>query len=279
MFALRELVSKGFIISSTTVKDEDGNIKSTLIKVNGPVSFVGCTTQASLYEDNMGRVFTIAVDESIEQTKRIIDYQNKRSAGKINKQKQEEALLLLQHLVQRLQPVEVINEYAELINLPDETHQLRRLNALFKIHIEQTTRLHQYAEKPDSNGVYHSTKEHIRLSTDNFFECIVLKCDELNGEIRKFYEWLKQYITGKSKKNNYHKEEYKFTQREVRQAYKKSKSQISKYIQYLQELEYLHTYSKGNNQQVSYSIDYWDDYAAMRERLKKFIQDQIDRLP
>ncbi len=278
LFALRELVSKGFIISSTTIKDEDGNIKSALIKVNGPVSFAGCTTHAALYEDNMGRVFTIAVDESIEQTKRIIDYQNKKSAGKIDRQQQAEAILLLQHIVQKLQPVEVINAYAEYINLPNETHQLRRLNALFKIYIEQITRLHQHAEKPDNKGVYRTNRQHIQLSSDSFFECIVLKCDELNGEIRKFYEWLKENILKKSKESGEDKKQYRFTQREVRQGYNKSKASISNYFQYLTELEYLQINGKGNHH-TSYCIDYWDDHQAMRKRLKDFIQQQIDALP
>ena len=278
LFALRELVSKEFIISSTTIKDEDGNIKSALIKVNGPVSFAGCTTHAALYEDNMGRVFTIAVDESIEQTKRIIDYQNKKSAGKIDRQQQAEAILLLQHIVQKLQPVEVINAYAEYINLPNETHQLRRLNALFKIYIEQITRLHQHAEKPDNKGVYRTNRQHIQLSSDSFFECIVLKCDELNGEIRKFYEWLKENILKKSKESGEDKKQYRFTQREVRQGYNKSKASISNYFQYLTELEYLQINGKGNHH-TSYCIDYWDDHQAMRKRLKDFIQQQIDALP
>ena len=38
----------------------------------------------------MGRVFLIAVDESQEQTKRIIHYQNEKAAGQIDQRKEQE---------------------------------------------------------------------------------------------------------------------------------------------------------------------------------------------
>lgn len=295
LYGLREIASNGFINSSTTQKDRESEENRTVGRmVRGPIGFIGCTTKAELYEDNMGRVFTVAVDEGEEQTKRIIAYQNRLHAGRVDRQKEEEATLLLKHIVQRLKPVEVVNPYAEQLNLPGETHQQRRLNRLFKIYIDQVTRMHQYSLAPspseracpatkagaggEADAVYSATKEIIQTAADSFFECIVLKCDELNGELRRFYEWLKIYVNEKAKGEGKEPKEYRFTQREVRQGYRRSKAAVSGYFTLLRELEYLQEHGGGNNRKVSYTVDYWDDHAAMRGRLKKFIEDQIEAI-
>jgi hypothetical protein len=52
-----------------------------------------------IYEDNMSRVFLIAVDESIEQTKKIIEYQNKKAAGLIDYKKEQEIKNCIQQFI------------------------------------------------------------------------------------------------------------------------------------------------------------------------------------
>lgn len=90
-FALRELQSNGELNSATSIKLENGQITSGQKTVRGPVASLSCTTRGELYEDNMGRLFLIAVDESHEQTGRIIAYQNCVAAGAINKEDEEKA--------------------------------------------------------------------------------------------------------------------------------------------------------------------------------------------
>jgi len=82
-FAFRELQSNGELNSATSIKLESGQITSAQKTVKGPIASLACTTHGEIYEDNMSRVFLIAVDESMEQTKRIIEYQNKKAAGLI----------------------------------------------------------------------------------------------------------------------------------------------------------------------------------------------------
>ena len=74
-FAFRELQSNGELNSATSIKLESGQITSAQKTVKGPIASLACTTHGEIYEDNMSRVFLIAVDESMEQTKRIIEYQ------------------------------------------------------------------------------------------------------------------------------------------------------------------------------------------------------------
>ena len=86
-FAFRELQSNGELNSATSIKLENGQITSGQKTVKGPIASLACTTRGEIYEDNMSRVFLIAVDESPEQTARIIEYQNRKAAGLIDSQK------------------------------------------------------------------------------------------------------------------------------------------------------------------------------------------------
>jgi DNA primase len=107
--AFRELQSKGVIISSTSSKDENGNVNAYERVVYGPIASMACTTKGEVYEDNMSRCFLIAVDESHEQTLRIIEYQNKKSAGLIDEKREAQITKFLQHCIRILKPYQVIN--------------------------------------------------------------------------------------------------------------------------------------------------------------------------
>jgi DNA primase len=82
--AFRELQSNGELRSSVSIKLENGQITGGEKIVTGPIASMSCTTKGEVYEDNMSRVFLIAVDESTEQTKKIIEYQNKKASGELN---------------------------------------------------------------------------------------------------------------------------------------------------------------------------------------------------
>ncbi|MCP4438920.1 MAG: hypothetical protein GY810_08240, partial [Aureispira sp.] len=177
--AFRELQSKGSISSSTSVKDEyTGGNSSTIKWVYGPIASMSATTQGAIYEDNMSRCFLIAVDESEEQTQRIIKYQNQKAIGKIEEDTEKEAKLFIQNCVKLLKPYKVINPYADKIELPREAHKIRRLNELFQSFIRQLTLINQYQRKRDSQGRLITAKEDIEVAIEIMFDSIVLKVDE-----------------------------------------------------------------------------------------------------
>ena len=132
MFAMRELISNQRLSSSVSIKDKKGNIKSTKKEVKGVFSSLSATTKGEIYEDNMSRSFLLAVDESQDQTDKIINYQNKRIAGEINEKDQEKAKELLQKIIRALKVEEVQNPYATQIQLPENVHKKRRLNEMFQ---------------------------------------------------------------------------------------------------------------------------------------------------
>lgn len=268
--AVRELQSNEILITSTSIKDSNGSIRGGERTVRGPIASLSCTTKGEIYEDNISRSFLIAVDESKEQTQRIIQYQNEVSAGLIDRTEQKRVSEFLQNCMRLLKPYEVINPYANKIKLPEEVHKIRRLNELYQSFVKQVTLLNQYQRKQDKQGRLITEKEDLQTACDILFESILLKVDELDGSLRQFFEKLKSFVEKKGR-------EYEFNRFEVREATGVSKTQQHYYIQKLVELEYLKQ-SGFANRGFKYKIAYWDNIAAVRARIKDNLNNQLNEL-
>ncbi len=275
-FAFRELQSKGMIISSTSTKDDNGNISAQEKTVYGPIASMSCTTKGEIYEDNMSRCFIIAVDESLEQSRKVIQYQNQKASGQIDEQKERQCTEFIQTMVTLLKSYDVINPYADKVHLPEEAHKIRRLNGLYQAFVKAITLMHQYQRRKDERGRLISEKEDLQTAAEIMFESILLKVDELDGSLRQFYERLKLYI--KTKGNGQAHEGYEFGQREVRQALNVSKSQLQRYLNDLSQLEYIRQSGGHINRGLNYKVLYWDNVQVMRAKVKRHLQGQLDQL-
>jgi hypothetical protein len=218
----------------------------------------------------MGRVFLIAVDESIEQTRKIIQYQNNKAAGLTDAKAEQETKSFLQKLFTLLQPFEVINPYGNEIMLPEEAHKIRRLNEMYQGLVKVITVINQYQRKKNAQNKLLTEIEDIEMAVHIMFESIVLKVDELDGSLRHFYEKLKNFVLKKGKS-------YEFTRFEVREATGIGKTQQHYYINQLVNLCYVQQLGFANRG-FTYKIVYWDDYEAFRERIKKNLLTQIEIL-
>jgi energy-coupling factor transporter ATP-binding protein EcfA2 len=268
--AVRELQSNEILITSTSVKDASGSIRGGERTVRGPIASLSCTTKGEIYEDNISRCFLVAVDESREQTQKIIQYQNEISAGLIDKAEARKVTAFAQNCIRLLKPYEVINVYANKIKLPQEAHKIRRLNELYQSFVKQITLLNQYQRKQDKQGRLIAEKEDLQLACDILFESILLKVDELDGSLRQFFEKLKSFIEKKGK-------DYEFNRFEVREATGVSKTQQHYHIQKLLNLEYLKQ-SGFANRGFKYKIAHWDNMGATRTRVKEYLQQQLNEL-
>jgi DNA primase len=269
LYALREFISNQVLRSSVTIKDKKGNNKSTKKEVKGQFSSLSATTKGESYEDNMSRSFLLAVDESKEQTKRIISYQNRRNAGEIDPQEQHKTIGFIQQVVRNLKHYEVINPYATQLHLPDKVHKVRRLNEMYQSVIKQVTILNQYQRKVTSDNRLITEIEDIEQATGVLFESIILKVDELDGSLRQFFERLKKHVK---------QENQEFILRDVRQELNVSKTQIFRYVQTLLELEYIKQTGGYTNKGIKYKISYWDNYQKLRAEIKNFLMVQIEQL-
>ena len=269
LYALREFISNQVLRSSVTIKDKKGNNKSSHKIVKGQFSSLSATTKGETYEDNMSRSFLIAIDESKEQTQRIINYQNCVAAGAINKDEQTKAIGFIQKLVRALKHHDVVNPYATKLNLPEKVHKIRRLNEMYQAVIKQVTFLNQYQRKLTKDNQLITEIEDIEQATEILFESIVLKVDELDGSLRQFFERLKKFV-----KN----EKQDFVLREIRQEFNISKTQMFRYVQTLVELDYIKQVGGFANKGIRYKISYWDNYQKLRAEIKDFLMLQIQQL-
>ncbi len=273
MYAFRELQSAGYVCSSTSYKNKFGQIVSTVKTVNAHFASLVATTHAEIYFDNLSRSIVLGVDESDEQTQRIVQQQNRQRAGLVDEKAALQAKELLQNCIRTLKPYEVVNSFADKLNLPVETKMLRRLNSHYQAFVTQITLLNQYQRSKDEQGRLISTVEDLEQACTIMFDAIMWKIDELDSSLRQFFERLKARIKKQGNAGN-----YKFCTREIRQAFNISKSQASRYIQDLKNLEYIQVADGSANKGFTYKIVFWDDMDKIRQRVKAELMNQIAEL-
>ena len=77
-YPLRELISRRSITKAVPMKDAvTGQVKTETITVNGPIALVETTTSGDVHPENLSRCFVVGIDESEEQTRRILEEQRR----------------------------------------------------------------------------------------------------------------------------------------------------------------------------------------------------------
>ena len=271
-FAFRELQSAGFLNSSTTTKNKFGQLESSVRKIEAHFSSLIATTQANVYHDNMTRSVLVGLDESEEQTDRIIEVQNQQFNGKSNKEEQEKAKQLLRNCMRMLKKKEIINPYSENIKLPNVPNK-RRLNVQFNSLIFQITFLNQYQRKEDKQGRLITTKEDIKTAINLFFPSLILKIDELDSSNRQLFEKLKTYLGTQPKGL-----QSTFKRKEVTQYLNLKNNQSNNFVKYLVKLEYLKVVSGSSNIGFTYQIAEEDEMHKVKKSIQSDLYSQLDKL-
>jgi DNA primase len=267
--AWRELQSNNKLSSSVSQKNEQtGEIHTGEKYVFGPIASLVATTKFRIYEDNESRVFTIAIDESEAQTEKVLAYMAKKASKEITQEQEQKMQTELQNIVYQLKPYQVQNPYR--LELPKNVKHRRRLTQMLHDFIEQVTILFQYQRQKSNENTLITEVQDLEIAVDLMFNSIVIKADELDGILRQFYENLKEYIEKRGKN-------YEFTQREIRQEFRISKSQAHRYMIELQELEYIHKSNVGSRNTHNFQISYWDNIEKLRAEIRTHLQTQIDQ--
>ena len=71
-YLVRSLLSEGCIRDETVEKGENGKMQARMIERKGPTGMILTTTEVSLHPENETRLLSVPVDDSPEQTRRIL---------------------------------------------------------------------------------------------------------------------------------------------------------------------------------------------------------------
>lgn len=271
LYPLREIKSKKRITKTVVVKNTKGETRTVTLTVEGPVCVSGCTTKESLYEDNANRSFLIHIDESKEQDQKIMAYQRKLSAGKIDGSEEHQIGELLKNTQRVLKPVSIRNPFAEQLKIPDEVFKPRRSNAHYLAFIEAVTFYHQYQREEETDRetgeVYiNTTLEDIEEANKLMKEVLIRKSDPLNDASRTYLEQLKAWLKKENKTS--------FTNKEVRQKLRINPSNQKRYMVQLQEYDYVEKVAGEKGKPHEYMITQLEEY----EQLKNGITGILDKI-
>lgn len=271
LYPLRELQSKNRINKTVVIKNTKGETRTVTLKVEGPVSVAGCTTKESLYEDNANRSFLIHIDESQAQDEKIMQYQRKISAGKVDIGQELKTIELLQNTQRILQPVTVRNPYAEHLLIPQEVFKPRRSNAHYLAFIEAVTFYHQYQrekqyDKDTGEEYIETTLEDIQEANRLMKEVLIRKSDTLNDATRRYFEWLKTWMKKQNKTS--------FTNKDIRQTLRIHPSNQKRYMVQLQDYDYVEKIKGEKGKTHHYTITNSEEY----EQLKGGIGSILDNI-
>jgi predicted transcriptional regulator len=275
LFPIRELQSKRKIIRTVPFKNTKGETRSIQLIVEGPVTIAGCTTKESLYEDNANRSFLLYIDEGREQDEKVMEYQRKHSAGKIDTAEQQKIINTFQNMQRVLQPVQVRNPYAEFLKIPEEVFKPRRTNAHYLAFIELITFYHQYQrekqyDKETGEEYIETTLEDIAEANKLMKEILLRKSDELNGACRSYFEKLKEYLK-QHKQTDY-------TNREIRQHLRIKGTTLRRYHNELLSCGMIRIKQGKKNTGYSYEVVSYEEYTAMHQRINGMLDEILNRL-
>jgi DNA primase catalytic core len=264
MYALRNLISAGELVTESTIKDPaSGRLTTMENRVEGPTAVFLTTTKPDGDPETKSRFFITSVDESREQTQAILVCQRRRQtlAGLAEKMATEPILRKHRNFQRLLKPLPVVNRYADQLSYADDRLQGRRDQPKYLNLINAVALLRQMQKqaRPVRNGdaatveYIEVDKEDIRLANELATELLGHSLDELSRPATDLLQLLlkmTQQTNGKPKgtakeKNadepppSFVRQAPGFTRRQIREFTGWSNARVHRYLQELIELEFV----------------------------------------
>ena len=167
LYSIRTIQSSKKITIAYTGKDPvTGKMQTEENTVEGPLMVFITTTQAEIDGETASRFMFISIDESREMTEKILARQTKvPNAYRLPGQAQGTDIIRKHQNANRLlQPLKVVNPYAELLTFTSKSLRARRDNTKYLNLIQAIAYLFQYQRKKHRVDYGGKTVEYINVT-------------------------------------------------------------------------------------------------------------------
>lgn len=263
--------------SASTGKDATTGLLVTQdYTVEGPVTLFLTTTAIDLDEELLNRCLVLTVDESREQTRAIHSRQRSRETleGFLGRQKRDRLLTLHRNAQRLLEPLAVINPYADQLSFRDDQTRSRRDHLKYLTLIRTIALLHQHQR--EVKLLIHEGQElryievqpsDIALANDLAQEVLGRSLDELMPQTRKLLALLCTWVTSECGRLGVSQGDFRFTRKQLRDALKWGDTQLKVHLARLVELELLLIHRGKQGRSYSYELVYQGEDADGRARM------------
>jgi DNA primase len=263
-YSLRALQSAKKLTVATTTKDPvTGKMRTDHYEVHGPVAVLLTTTSASLDEETASRFLTLTIDESREMTETVLAAQRHRDTLAGHLAELDRSAVIAKHrTAQRLlEPLVVINEYAEQLVFPADSLRARRDHKKYLMLIKAVAFLRQKqrtVKTADSVGQSFSyievMKDDIRLANDLARRVLVHSLDELSAPARKLLAKIDEMVKAHCAEHGTVPADFAFSRRAIREATGYTVHQVRIHAKELEDLEYLRAKAGSRGKEFIYEL-------------------------
>jgi len=263
-YALKVLQSQGELTIASTGKDPaTGMLVTQQYRVEGPVMLFLTTTAIDVDEELVNRCLVLTINESREQTRRILARQRsgRTLAGLVATSEAESIRKLHQNAQRLLRPLSVVNPYAEALTFLDDRTRMRRDHAKYLTLIEAITLLRQHQREIKTLRRAGAVIEYIEVMLEDIalanrlaHEVLGRSLDELPPQTRRVLGMIEALVAERMQQQALLRADVRFTRRELRSRCGMSDAAIRVHLERLVAMEYVRLVTGKNGQRFEYEL-------------------------
>ena len=281
-YAIRNLISSDGLTSEVAMRDpQTGKLTTMSNTVDGPTSVFCTTTDPEVDPETKSRFLVTGIDESREQTRKILDFQKQRhSLDGLQVNLEKEKIIKLHRNFQRLlKPLAVVNPHIEKLSYSDDRLQGRRAQPQYLNIINAVAFLRQLKKEiktlnknsadsaPPREKIEFIEVDETDIETGHKLAVEILgkTLDELSIPARDLLDQIDKMLTAKVEKvrssqndreATLFKRDLTFTRRELREFSGWTNTRLHNHIKELVNMEYVVMENARINNMQTYKLIY-----------------------
>jgi len=263
-YYLKLLQSEGRLVRARPAKDaQTGALETVITTTEGPTQVFVTTTRDDLDPELVNRCLVLTVDEAPAQTAAIQAAQRRaRTPRGFAARARAAALRAVHRDAQRLlQPVVVLNPYAEQLRFPADRSRLRRDQAKYLGLCDAIALLHQYqrrwwrlGEGPDAPRCILVERRDIAVANRLAHAVLGRSLDDLPPQPRKLLEAWQAWARQQAARRGVAATELRITRRELQRITGWSYAQVRRHLGELEAQEYVAVHGAGARNLHAYQL-------------------------